>query len=55
LVELQGLYTRGQTVPEKRFGADGHNTDSNTNVKIVLELDKELVKRLLVQGMLDTS
>ena len=53
-VELHGLYSRGQTILEKRFFVDGTNTEKNPNVEIVDQLDTELVEKYIFQGMQDS-
>ncbi len=52
-MEIHGLYSRGQTILEKRFLIDGENTDKNPNVEIVELLDIKLVEKYIFQGMED--
>ena len=40
---------------EKRFMVDGANADADVNVEVVEELDMDLTRKLIIQGMTDDS
>ncbi len=50
-VELHGLYSRGSVILDKRFVVGGQNTGTGFNVEVIQELDTDLVKKYIVQGM----